>query len=166
MQSQLASASSKLQRSKFKFPREDPPQSDIVDLRSDSEKLTDILRTWSQCLSGPELSIWNQICERDLSRDISLKSGLRTCQSIIKSEIKDFKNTSTDQKSEMCKLLENVPSLESPNEFNSLLSHGNLPSDNPSCKQLNAQTVLLPSNPPTVTHLPPEILSHTNDHVP
>ena len=133
VQSQLASASSKLQRSKFKFPREDPPQSDIVDLRSDSQKLTDILRTWSQCLSGPELSIWNQICERDLSHDISLKSGLRTCQSIIKEEIKDFKNTSTDQKSEMCKILGNVPSLESPNECNSLLSHGSLQSDNPSC---------------------------------
>ena len=129
----MASAASKAQRAKFRFPREDPPQSDIIDTRSDSQKMKDILRTWSQCLNQEETDIWNQICERDLSHDISLKSGLRTCQNIIKEEIRDFKNTSTDQKSEMCKILGNVRSLEPSNECNSLLSHGNLQSNDPSC---------------------------------
>ena len=95
----MASAASKAQRAKFRLPREDPPQSDIIDIRSDSQKMQDILRTWSQCLNQEETDVWNQICERDLSRDISLKSGLRTCQSIIKEEIRDFRNTSTDRKS-------------------------------------------------------------------
>ena len=85
-------AASKAQRAKFRFPKDDPPESDIIDTHSD-QKMQDILRIWSQCLDKDETQVWNKICERDLSRDISLKSGLRTCKSIIESEIRDFKNT-------------------------------------------------------------------------
>ena len=113
VQSQLASAACKAQRAKFRFPREDPPVSEIIDTRSSDQKMQDILRTWSQCLNQDETDVWNQICDRDLSRDISLKSGLRTCKSIIESEIRDFKNTNKDKKSEMLQILQNIPSINS-----------------------------------------------------
>ena len=161
VQSQLASAACKAQRAKFRFPREDPPESDIIDTRSDFQKMQDILRTWSQCLNQEETDVWNQICERNLSLDISLKSG----QSIIKEEIRDFQNTSTDQKSKMLQILKNVPSLEPSNEQPSLLSHGNSQSVDPSCNPEPSANVLLPNDPPGVTHLASEILSHYIDPV-
>ena len=67
--------------------------------------MQDILRIWSQCLDKDETQVWNEICDRDLSRDISLKSGPRTCKSIIESEFHDFKNTNKDKKSEMLQIL-------------------------------------------------------------
>ena len=100
-----------------------------------------------------------------MSRDISLKSGLRTFQSIIKEEIRDFQNTSTDQKSKILQILKNVPSLEPSNEQPSLLSHGNSQSVDPSSNPEPSANVLLPNDPPGVTHLAPEILSHYIDPV-
>ena len=83
-QSQLASAAVKAQRAKFRFPRSDPQESDIQDTRTSEQKMSDILRIWSQWLTKDETHVClNTISERDLSRDISLKSGLRTCKSII-----------------------------------------------------------------------------------
>ena len=38
VQSQLASAACKAQRAKFRFPREDPPVSEIIDTRSSVQK--------------------------------------------------------------------------------------------------------------------------------
>ena len=69
------------------------------------------------------------------------------------------------QKYEMCKLLGNVPPLEPSNECSSLLSHGNLQSNDPSCNPEQSAEVLLPNDPPGVTHLAPEILSHYIDPV-
>ena len=61
VQSQLASAASKAQRAKFRFPKDDPPESDIIDTRSPDQKMQDILRIWSQCLD--EAQVWNEICD-------------------------------------------------------------------------------------------------------
>ena len=167
VQSQLASAACKAQRAKFRFPREDPPVSEIIDTRSSDQKMQDILRTWSQCLNQDETDVWNQICDRDLSRDNSLKSGLRTCKSIIESEIRDFKNANKDKKSEMLQILQNIPSNNSCNEqSNLLLSNGNNsqsvdPSNNP---EPTAESLLL-NDPAGVSHLDPEILSSFCDPV-
>ena len=54
--------------------------------RSDSQKVTDILCIWSQLLTSDEQEIWNEIAERDLTRDISLESGIRTPKSFIENE--------------------------------------------------------------------------------
>ena len=89
-----------------------------------------------------------------------MKSGLRTCKSIIEDEIRDFKNTSKDKKSEMLQILKNVPSLNSCNEQSSLLvSHGNSQSVERSNNPEPTAEVLLPNDPPGVSHLDPEILS-------
>ena len=166
VQSQLASAACKAQRAKFRFPREDPPVSEIIDTRSSDQKMQDILRTWSQCLNQDETDVWNQICDRDLSRDISLKSGLRTCKSIIEGEIRDFKNTSKDKKSEMLQILKNVPPLNSCNEQSSLLvSQGNSQSVDPSNNPEPTAESLLPNDQAGVSHLDPEILSSYCDPV-
>ena len=44
------------------------------------------------CLNEEELSLWNQIAERDLSHQITLNSGIRTPKQIITDEIKRWRN--------------------------------------------------------------------------
>ena len=46
----LACPVSPATKAKFKFPSKDPTENIIKDTRSDSEKVTDILRIWSQLL--------------------------------------------------------------------------------------------------------------------
>ena len=65
-------------KAKFRFPSKDPQENLVIDKRSDSQKVTDILRIWSQLLTSDEQEIWNEIAERDLTRDISLESGIIT----------------------------------------------------------------------------------------
>ena len=55
--------------------------------------MQDILRIWSQALTPAETAIWNEVSQRDLSKDISLKSGLRTPKCVIDREIKQFRLT-------------------------------------------------------------------------
>ena len=82
----IATAAIKAQKAKFRFPSKDPQATNIVDRRSDKQKMSDILRISSQVLNREEINIWNEVSERDLSRDISLKSGLRTPKCIIDHE--------------------------------------------------------------------------------
>ena len=56
-QSQLASAAVKAQRAKFHFPSSDPQESDIQDTRTSEQKMSDILRIWSQCLTKDESQV-------------------------------------------------------------------------------------------------------------
>ena len=58
-------------KAKFKYPTRDPTPNEIQDDRSDSEKIQDILRIWAQILKPDEQTIWNQISERDISRQVS-----------------------------------------------------------------------------------------------
>ena len=62
----------------------------------------------SQVLNKEETAIWNEVSRRDLSKDISLKSGLRTPKCVIDSEIKKFKQ-SAGETTVMKKLLKNIP---------------------------------------------------------
>ena len=70
-------------KAKFRFPSKDPSQNLVDDMRSDSEKVTDILRIWSQILTPDEQLIWSDIAEQDLTKAISLNSGIRTPKSFI-----------------------------------------------------------------------------------
>ena len=106
---QLASAASKAQKAKFCFPSSDPQANQVIDSRTLEQKMADILRTWSQLLTREETQVWNEISERDLSRDISLKSGLHTTKSIIDREIRQFRQIAAGKKSEMLKTLQRLP---------------------------------------------------------
>ena len=65
-----ACAVSPAKKAKFCFPTKDPAENLVDDIRSDSEKVTDILRIWSQILTSEEKTIWNDIAERDLTHNI------------------------------------------------------------------------------------------------
>ena len=106
----LASAATKAQRAKFKFPSSDPVEQEIVDNRTPEQKMSDIVRIWSQCLTSEETKVWNEVSERDILRDISLKSGLRTSKSIIDQEIKKFRGLKPGKKSELLSTLNQLPS--------------------------------------------------------
>ena len=101
----------------------------MIDNRTAEKKMSDILRIWSQVLTREETQVWNKIRERDLSKDISLKSGLRTPKSIIDQEIKQFRQISAGKKCDMLKTLQQLPEdLLSPANDQSQLSD---PSDIP-----------------------------------
>ena len=104
-----ANVASKEIKRKFRFPSQDPSENVIVDDREDSKKVADILRIWSQVLTPDEAEIWSDIAERDVSKDISLRSGLRTPESIIDREIKMFKDISSKNKNSMSSLLQRLP---------------------------------------------------------
>ena len=80
-----------------------------MDNRNDSEKVKDILRIWSQLLTSDESDIWNTIADRDLTRKISLESGIRTPKTFIENEIKAFRNLKATQKIELIKALDKAP---------------------------------------------------------
>ena len=63
-------------KAKFRYPAKDPKPNLITDNRSDSAKVSDIIRIWSQVLRKDEQVIWNGIAERDISKAISLPSGM------------------------------------------------------------------------------------------
>ena len=74
-------------KAKFKYPSKDPLPNLIEDTRTDSEKVSDILRIWSQILTPAEQVIWNEIAERDISKAISLPSGMRIPKTFIEKDI-------------------------------------------------------------------------------
>ena len=101
-------------KAKFRFPAKDPIDNLILDKRSDSQKVTDILRIWSQLLTTEEQEIWNEIAERSLSHDISLESGVRTPKSFIENEIKAFINIKQKDQSALLRTLRTVPDISRP----------------------------------------------------
>ena len=64
---------------------------------------------WSQLLTSDESDIWNEIADRDLTRKISLESGIRTPKTFIENEIKAFRNLKAEQKIELIKALDKTP---------------------------------------------------------
>jgi hypothetical protein len=87
----------------------DPKENLVLDKRSDLQKVTDILRIWSQLLTSEEQEIWNNIAERDLTRDISLESGIKTPKCFIENEIKAFKDLKKKDQNDLVRTLHNVP---------------------------------------------------------
>ena len=115
--SNLASAASKAQKAKFRFPSSDPSENQVIDNRTAEQKMSDILRTWSQLLTVEETQVWNEISRRDLTRDILTPgSGLRTTKSIIDREIRQFRQIDAGKKSEMLKALQQLPELPLDND--------------------------------------------------
>ena len=91
-----ACAASSAVKKKFKFPVHDPEDNVIKDTRTDVEKISDILRVWSQVLTPDEQNLWNDVAERNLSHDISLR-GVRTPKALIDDEIRKFRNIEADK---------------------------------------------------------------------
>ena len=54
-------------------------------------EMSDILRIWFRMLTKEKTDICTEVSERDLSKDISLKSGLRTPNSVIDLKIRQFR---------------------------------------------------------------------------
>ena len=102
-------------KAKFCFPSKDPKENLVLDKRSDSQKVTDILCIWSQLLTSEEQEIWNDIAERDLTRDILLESGIRTPKSFIENEIKAFKDLKKKDQSDLLRTLAKVPDIYNSN---------------------------------------------------
>ena len=67
--------------------------------------MADILRISSQVLTPAEAEIWSDIAERDVTKDIALRSGLRTPKLMIDREIKMFRDISNKNKLKMTKLV-------------------------------------------------------------
>ena len=81
----------------------------IKDTRTDVEKISDILRVWSQVLTPAEQNLWNDVAERNLSHDISLR-GVRTPKALIDDEIRKFRNIKADKQKELLRALNQAPS--------------------------------------------------------
>ena len=92
-----------------------PGENIVIDNRNDAEKVKDILRVWSQLLTSDEREIWNEIADRDLTRDISLESGIRTPKTFIENEIKAFRNIKANHKSELIQALNKTPEFHNSN---------------------------------------------------
>ena len=90
-------------KEKFRFPRDDPDESVILDQRSDDQKIRDILRIWSQVLNPDECKIWSSCAQRDISHDITLKNGIRTPKVLIDEEIKKYKSATLKEKTSLLK---------------------------------------------------------------
>ena len=108
-------------KAKFKYPTKDPEPNLITDNRSDSAKVSDIIRIWSQVLRKDEQVIWNGIAERDISKAISLPSGMRIPKSFIEKDIRAFYDLHSSEKALLLKHLEKTPNT--PFKSTALNSH-------------------------------------------
>ena len=90
----------------------DPVENVIKDTRTDSEKVNNIMCIWSQILTQDEQLIWNSIVERDLTKNVSLQSGLQTPKNLIDGEIRAFKDHSDKQKTRLLQSLDKAPDLQ------------------------------------------------------
>ena len=64
-------------KAKFRYPSQDPKPNSVIDTRTDSAKVSDILRIWSQVLRPDEKLLWSEIAERDLTQTLTLSLGIR-----------------------------------------------------------------------------------------
>ena len=96
-------------KKKFRFPSHDPGENEIIDNRSDPQKINDILRVWSQVLTPAEQALWDEIAERNLSHDISL-SGIRTPKTLIDDEIKKYRSLNAVKQKQLLQPFPQAPS--------------------------------------------------------
>ena len=85
-------------KARFKFPTKDPSPNLITDNRTSAQIVSDILRIWCQCMTSEEKQVWNLIADRDLTKTLTLSSGLRTPKSFIERDIKNFCNLKNTEK--------------------------------------------------------------------
>ena len=97
-----------LMKDKFVYPRVDPPSSDIIDDRTDNEKMASIICMCSQILTKYELHCWNSLCERYLQNSTRYVSVIPKIRPDMLKEIKDFR-ISEQEKQKLAANLEKVP---------------------------------------------------------
>ena len=81
----------KLLRQKFKYPSPDPEPNIFRDSRTELQKIESILRTTSQILDPDQLSIWNEITERNLHLSQAHNSGIPLVKNDITDQIKTYR---------------------------------------------------------------------------
>ena len=96
-------------KARFKFPTKDPSPNLITDNRTPAQIVSDILRIWCQCLTLEEKQVWNLIADRDLTKTLTLSSGLRTPKSFIDRDIKNFRNLQNTEKKALLDKLDSAP---------------------------------------------------------
>ena len=96
-------------KARFNFPARDPSPNLIVDNRSDAQIVSDILWIWCQILTQSEQDVWNETAQLDLSKAISLPSGLRVPKSFIDKDIKNFQNLKASEKEVLLTKLISAP---------------------------------------------------------
>ena len=96
-------------KARFKFPNKDPSPNLIVDNRTPAQIVSDILRIWCQCLTKSEKKVWNDIAQRDLTKTLTLSSGLRIPKTFIDKDIKNFNNLQTSEKNVLLEKLISAP---------------------------------------------------------
>jgi len=119
--------------------------------------MQDILRIWSQALTPSETAIWNEVSQRDLSKDISLKSGLRTPKCVIDREIKKYK-LSAGKKAALSQTLKNIPDhfLPAPTPQAEL-------SDPSDILETKPNPLLLPEEPPAMSYIDADFISNYSE---
>ena len=75
----------------FIYPKIDPQPSDILDNRTNPEKMQSILRTLNQFLTPSQLEVWNNLVERNLHLSDKFISGITKIKAQITAEIKNFR---------------------------------------------------------------------------
>ena len=63
-------------KSKFVYPKIDPQPSDIIDSRTEPQKMQSVLRTLSQFFTADQLEVWNNLVERNLHISSKFISGI------------------------------------------------------------------------------------------
>ena len=96
-------------KARFKFPNKDPSPNLITDNRTPAQIVSDILRIWCQCLTIEEKQVWNLIAGRDLTKTLTLSSGLRIPKTFIDRDIKNFRNLQNAEKEALLEKLDSAP---------------------------------------------------------
>ena len=94
----------KLLRQKFKYPTSDPEPNLYRDTRTELQKIESILRTTSQILDQDQLSIWNEITERNLHLSQAHNSGIPLVKNDITEQIKTYRIDEEHKKSLLNKI--------------------------------------------------------------
>ena len=89
---------------KFRYPTSDPEPNLYKDTRTELQKIESILRTTSQILDQDQLSIWNEITERNLHLSQAHNSGIPLVKSDIIEQIKTYRIDEEHKKSLLNKI--------------------------------------------------------------
>ena len=94
----------KLLRMKFRYPTSDLDSNFYRDTRTELQKIESILRTTYQILDKDQLSICNEITERNLHRSQAHNSGIPLVKSDITEQIKTYRIDEEHKKSLLNKI--------------------------------------------------------------
>ena len=90
----------------------------MTENRTEAEIVGDIICIWSQVWRPEERTLWSQIAESDLTKQLSLESSMRLPESFIEKDIKQFA-IGKNHKASLLKQLKNAPNGPYPQLDNS-----------------------------------------------